>query len=230
MKNSYRVNGDDPRAEQRFRGQLAFHVLRSRTTWLQSLLMSITAEPEQAIRTYLTSLKDPASLVNVEHIAELERRAEASTDPIEKLKALAALSKARVPDLGTFEQAFVKHARTWAETNDIPPATFGELGVPEKVLRVAGLLGRQGRPSRASRRRDGVAAGRSVTATTIAESILAQGGHVFTLADVAHMIGGSPMTIRKAVDGLVQSGKVIRLGPTPNWSGRGRAPLQFKKS
>jgi hypothetical protein len=69
-----------------------------------------------------------------------------------------------------------------------------------------------------------------VSAKEITDSIVERMPQVFTLADVAHQIGGSPMTMRKAVDELVNSKKVVKLGPTPNWSGRGRAPLQFQKS
>ena len=187
--------------------------------------MNQTVDAEQAIRTYLLSLQDPGSLVDTGRIAELETAARDATDPIARLKALAALSRARVPDLSSFEQGFVRHARSWAESNDIPPSTFREMGVSDAVLRSAGLSGKKMRstPARVQER------GKSVSAREISDAILRQMASVFTLADVATKIGGSPMTIRKAVDELVQAGHVQKLGPTPGWAGRGRAPLQFSK-
>ena len=38
------------------------------------------------------------------------------------------------------------------------------------------------------------------------------------------------MTVRKAVDGLVQSGDVVKLGPQENWNGRGRAPFVYRRA
>jgi len=138
---------------------------------------------------------------------------------------MAALNRARVPDLCSYEDGFVRHAKAWARSNDIPPSIFSELGVPEAMLRSAGLSGKRTRSggTRVHER------SRSITAKDISGAILRQMPEVFTLADVASEIGGSPMTIRKAIDELVQSGKVKKLGPTPAWTGRGRAPLQFSK-
>jgi hypothetical protein len=55
--------------------------------------------------------------------------------------------------------------------------------------------------------------------------VLEQKG-TFLLAEVMGDAGGSPATIRKAVDELVGAGQVERLGPVPDYSGRGRAPIQ----
>jgi hypothetical protein len=52
----------------------------------------------------------------------------------------------------------------------------------------------------------------------------------FVLADVMSGVGGSPATVRKAVDELVEAGQVARLGPVPDHSGRGRAPVQFMRT
>lgn len=188
--------------------------------------MNETVTPEQAIRTYLLSLQDPDSLIDTDLVTALEAAARDATDPIEKLKALAALSRASHPDTGSYEQGFVRHAKAWAQSHDIAPALFREVGVSDTVLRSAGLVGKNSQPGREQARQRG----KSVSAKEITDSILDRMQRVFTLADVAHQIGGSPMTIRKAVDELVSSGKVVKLGPTPNWSGRGRAPLQFRKA
>ncbi len=39
--------------------------------------------------------------------------------------------------------------------------------------------------------------------------------------------GGSPATVRKAVEDLVESGRVEKLGPAVGHTGRGRAPTQY---
>lgn len=52
----------------------------------------------------------------------------------------------------------------------------------------------------------------------------------FILSDVMSGIGGSPATVRKAVDELIEAGSVEKLGPVPDYSGRGRAPVQYGRS
>jgi hypothetical protein len=42
--------------------------------------------------------------------------------------------------------------------------------------------------------------------------------------------GGTPATIKKAVDALIGEGRVERLGPVPGYQGRGRAPVQYAAS
>ena len=41
-------------------------------------------------------------------------------------------------------------------------------------------------------------------------------------------MGGSPMTVRKGVQALVDDGTIARLGPMRDWAGRGRAPIVFE--
>ncbi len=50
----------------------------------------------------------------------------------------------------------------------------------------------------------------------------------FTMADIHSSVGGSPMTVRKGVQALVDDGTIIRLGPMRSWTGRGRAPIVFE--
>lgn len=183
--------------------------------------MKDTLNPEEVIRTYLMSLEDPSLLVDTATVSELEKEVADASDPIDKLRALAALSRARVPDIESVRQGFVRHARTWAEKNDIPLATFAELGVSRDVLKSAGLAGKT--PENPSPRP------KAVTAKDIERALVRTEG-VFTLADVGRDIGGSPMTVRKAVEHLVKSGQLIKLGVDPQWTGPGRAPLQFRKS
>jgi DeoR/GlpR family transcriptional regulator of sugar metabolism len=66
-----------------------------------------------------------------------------------------------------------------------------------------------------------------VTAETIMKHVRSLRG-TFTMADVQSSVGGSPMTIRKGVQALVDDGTITRLGPMRNWTGRGRAPIVFE--
>ena len=189
---------------------------------------STTLDAESIVRQYLLFLEDPARLVDVAEVARLEAEAAAAKDPIEKLKSLAALARARTVDGEAFEQGFIGVARDWANENSIPAAMFAELGVPDSVLRTAGLE-RGARASSASRPRktSSVRMTKSVSAKEIQKHIASRKG-TFVLADIATSVGGSPMTIRKAVDGLVTSGLLTRIGPTPDWAGPGRAPIVFQ--
>ena len=189
-------------------------------------MSSTTLDPEAIVRQYLLFLEDPSRLVDDAEVRRLEGEASSATDPIERLKALAALARARNVDGSGYEQGFVRVARGWASDNSIPASTFAELGVPDAILRTAGLLATAKssapRPHRSTGGR-----GRSVSAKEIQQHIATLTHGSFTLADIASSVGGSPMTIRKAVDGLVRSGTLKRLGPTPNWAGPGRAPILF---
>ncbi|MCU1395697.1 MAG: hypothetical protein JWM34_4125 [Ilumatobacteraceae bacterium] len=184
--------------------------------------MNAVATPEESIRTYLLALENPDAIVDVSAVSTLEAAVRDAVDPIEKLKLLAALSKARVPDTKSSERNFIRFARSWADTNGIPYDTFRELGVSDTVLRAAKLI-TGGRGSKAS----APPRTKSVSAKEIEAQVFTVLGSTFTLADVANRIGGSPMTIRKAVEALVSSGRVLRLGPVSPWSGPGRAPILF---
>jgi hypothetical protein len=188
--------------------------------------MSDLHEAETAVRNYLLFREDPTQLVDADQVAALEAVASAAKDPIDKLKALAALTRARSLDAQTYEQAFIQHARSWATKNDIPAASFRELGIPDAVLRSAGL-GPAGK-SRVSAVK--ALRSKSVSAKDIQQYIVQMPRLRFTLAEVANEFGGSPMTVRKAFDELVHSGVIIKQGPTPEWSGPGRAPILFVKN
>jgi hypothetical protein len=182
-----------------------------------------TESPEEIIRRYLLAVENPESLIDQDEITLLTHQYEQAIDPIEKLKALAALNRARTPDIVGYRAQFVEHARRWAEANDIPLNTFEQMGLDKRLLVDARLIS-----VRDAKKRKGVPSpgGRSVSAKTI-EAQISTMPDVFTLADVVARIGGSPMTVRKAIGEMTRSGRVINLGPTQPWSGPGRAPIQF---
>ena len=187
-------------------------------------------EAEEAIRRYLTFLDDPSKLRDE---GEVQRRTVAvleAQDPIEKLKALALLEKASAIDDQALRVAFVAAAKAWADEHGVSVKAFRELGVPVEVLTEAGFEvppDARRRTARTAvtgeggeRRRTGV------TSAVIKEATLTF-TEPFTIAEVMAKAGGSPLTVRKAVEDLVKEGTVERRGPVPGYAGRGRAPIQY---
>jgi hypothetical protein len=189
------------------------------------------ASPEEAIRGYLLYLDDPTKLRDE---GEVQRRTVAvleAHDPIEKLKALAALEKAASVDEKGLRAAFVEHARAWAEANGISVRAFRELKVPNDVLAAAGFEVSASRSRRSVSTTVGTvneAPSRrpAVSTTEIKEAVLTL-AEPFTLAEVMAKVGGSP--VRKAVEDLIAEGRIERRGPVPGHSGRGRAPIQYAR-
>jgi hypothetical protein len=191
-----------------------------------------TTTPEEAIRSYLLFLDDPSKLRDE---GEVQRRTVAvleAKDPIEKLKALAALEKAAAIDEKALRAGFIEHAGEWAEANGISVKAFRELKVPTDVLVAAGF---EVTPERT--RRSVAAIGGSaheskrrpaVSTADIKDAVLTF-VEPFTLNIVMDKVGGSPMTVRKAVEDLIADGKVEKQGPVPGYSGRGRAPIQYAR-
>jgi hypothetical protein len=192
-----------------------------------------TKSAEEAIRSYLLFLDDPIKLRDE---AEVQARTVAvlqAEDPIEKLKALAALEKASAVDKEALRAGFVRHARQWAESNGISVEAFLQLDVPSDVLNDAGFevpVSRGRRPGAAAAPSRGGPAPRrpAVSASDIKEAVLTF-AEPFTLNEVMAKVGGSPMTVRKAVEDLIGEGRVERRGPVPDYGGRGRAPIQYAR-
>ncbi|HEX5367156.1 MAG TPA: hypothetical protein VFW63_10920 [Acidimicrobiales bacterium] len=191
------------------------------------------ADPEGAVRQYLLYLEDPSQLRDETEIQRVTQAVLEARDPIEKLKAVNDLEQVAKIDEGPLRAGFVEHAKAWAEEHGIAASAFRELRVPDDVLREAGFEV----PSGGGRRRRGrtVADGtprqraKAVPVDQIKSHVLGRRG-TFTLADVQNAVGGSPATVRKAVDELVESGQVEKLGPSPDYRGRGRAPIQYSRS
>src|SRR5215218_3840966 len=106
-----------------------------------------TTAAETAVRNYLTFLSDPDSLVDQAAIKRLQANVDKAKDPVDKLRAIAQLETARQADPDVYRQGFVEHARAWAEVEAVPVSVWERMGVPQDVLRDAGLApaGRRGR-------------------------------------------------------------------------------------
>jgi len=186
-------------------------------------------DDEAAVRNYLLFLEDPAKVRDEREIQRLTSAALAAEDPIEKLKALAALKAAARVDEEALRAGFVAAAKRWADAFDIPGSAFSELGVDDDVLVEAGFElppGRQRGRRRRARPRSATPR-RRVSTEELRAAVLGRQGP-FVLADLVRDTGASPATVRKVVDELVEAGKVARLGPVPDHHARGRAPLQYE--
>ncbi len=183
---------------------------------------------ESAVRRYLAYLQDPAGLRDDTALTDLRRRIDTASDPLDKLRAISALERAEALQGPALESEFVRSARAWAEAEGVTASAFRQLGVSDDVLRQAGF----DRPGRGPRRSPAGGASRTrapgVPIPVVKQAVRQLHG-VFTLADAATAAGGSPATVRKAVEELVSAGEVERLGPAADHKGPGRAPTRYAR-
>jgi hypothetical protein len=191
------------------------------------------ADPEDAIRHYLLYLDNPNHLRDEDDIQKKTQAVLDASDPIAKLKALSELERAAKVDEAPLRAGFVEHARGWAEAEGVPVGAFRELKVPDDLLREAGFdvatSAARGRGGNGTAGGHGRQRAKAVPVEHIKDHVLAQTG-TFQLTDIMGAVGGSPATVRKAVDELIEAGDVERLGPVPDYAGRGRAPIQYSRS
>lgn len=180
-------------------------------------------ESEVAVREYLTFLADPSSLLDPALITRLEADVDKAKDPIDKLRSIAALERAQNADPERYERAFVAQAKLWAAQEDVPASAFRELGVPDDVLRAAGIIvvgGRSRSRVSAPRTTSGRATRRpAIKADDLEAGILAM-SDPFSVKDVAERVGGSTVTIKAAIDRLEAQGKVLAAGERAGNRGR----------
>jgi len=187
-----------------------------------------TKAAETAVRQYLLYVEDPAQLRDEKDIQAKTKAVLEAKDPIDRLKAIAALEAAANVDEKPLREGFVTHAKAWGDEVGVPWKAFTELKVPWDVLREAGFdVPTNGRSE--TKRGGGGARLRApaVPVEEIAKYVLKIKG-TFVLADVIGGVGGSQATVRKALDELIAGEQVQKLGTVPNYAGRGRAPLEYK--
>lgn len=191
-----------------------------------------TDDDEDAIRRYLAWIDDPTSLRDEQRIAELMAKIDAAGDPIEKIHLASDLHRVQQVDGSELRERFVAVARRWAGANGIVPEAFLQLGVPASDLRRAGfdVHAPAGRPSRRSEVGT-VGAGTGSARRTTVEEIRAAARSFeepFTVADLRDRVGGSPGTVRRALDAMIDAGEVEPLGAADGWTGPGRPPHRFR--
>lgn len=197
--------------------------------------MTSTA-PADAVRRYLAWIDDPDSAVDHDAVAAAEAAFAAATDPLDKLHAAAARERAAAADVAAIEADFIAHAKAYADAEQIPASAFSALGVGADVLLRAGFAVGSPRSQQAPGRRRGEpgasapAAPRApqVPMATI-KAVAVQMPKQFTLAQLADRAGGgSPATVRKAVEALIAEGRVRSIGPAVDHQGPGRAPTVYE--
>jgi hypothetical protein len=185
------------------------------------------ASAEQAVRQYLAWLSNPDLLRDEARISDLRAKADGETDPIAKLRIFTELERASAVDAEGVKLAFIQHAKAWADGNDVTAGAFRLLGVDEVMLAAAGLIGG------ARKRNRRVDAGGHRAANVSAIVIKQRVGSLddaFTLSDLMNDVGGSPATVRKAVEEMIADGSVEKLGPIAHHAARGRAPIQYRRT
>lgn len=169
---------------------------------------------------YLTYLEDPRKLVDPSEVKKLEGKVAAAKDPIERVKAIAALNRAKAVDEASYKYDFIKHAKAWADAEGIPEHAFREMGVAEDVLRAAGF-GRAARSPRGSAARGRAEGGRRrrMNVDDLASGILGL-SEAFTMKEIIEQVGGSPATVKNVVSALESQGRIVPAGEKAGARGR----------
>lgn len=183
---------------------------------------------EQAVRQYITFLRDPQSLREEEKVEAAKEAIAQASDPIDEMKARAQLKAAETIDGDVYRAEFVAVAKDYADSAEIPVSVLQDMGVPDQDLRDAGFVLTS---SSARSRQSGVTTIRSrrVTSEDVQAAAMAF-DELFTVADLEERSGASMGTVRKVVAELVGSGALKEAGEDPDWIGRGRAPMRYDNS
>lgn len=183
------------------------------------------ATAEEAVRTYLTALREPESLKDDEAIAEMTSQLEQASDVISRLGLQEELAQLQAPSLESVEDEFVVHAKSWADQAGIGTHAFQAEGVESAVLRRAGF---DVAKSRGSKRTSGRRSGGSRVTTE--EVISAMPSSAFTVKQLKEASGASPAVVRKAIKQEEGKGRLVDTGTDPDHSGPGRAPTLYRKA
>jgi hypothetical protein len=189
------------------------------------------ATPEEAVRSYLTALKDPSALRDEETIASIENEIDSTSDELDRLKLRQQLLEAQSPQIERFEEDFVTHAKAWADEHGVSAEAFASEGVDAAVLRRAGFRVGGGR-GRGSSRRSGSSNGSGQTRSRVTseEVRAAIPKGTFTIKSLQERSGASPAVVRKVVAESLESGYITEEGPDPDHSGPGRTPTLYRRS
>ena len=162
-------------------------------------------------------------------IENLRKRLAESDDELERLALRQKLMDTEKPSIDRFEEAFVTHAKAWADEQGISAQAFTEEGVPASVLRKAGFrAGGRGRRSAGTRSSRSTGGTRSrVTSQEVRNAIPSQ---PFTIKQLQEASGASPAVVRKVVAEEESAGNLQATGTDPNHTGPGRAPTLYARS
>lgn len=184
---------------------------------------------ETAVRNYLLSVRDPGALRDDDAINDLKSKLEQSNDELERLQLRQQLLDMESPSLDRYEDAFVEHAKAWADKTGISAEAFTAEGVPVAVLRRAGFRGVSGTGRRSSVTRSATTrpATRSRVSADEVRSAIPSG--TFTVKDLQERSGASAAVVRRIIQEEVDAGNLSDQGSDPDHSGPGRAPTVYKR-
>lgn len=175
----------------------------------------MASEAETAVQNYLLALDDPDQLRDEDRLDEIKKKVESATG-LEKLKLLDEQRKLSAVRPNDYVEGFIKHAKTYAEDNDIDPESYALMGVPKTVLAEAGITDEPSSSSRSA----------GVTSDEVALHIKRKRSE-FTVQQIEEETGASSSTVRKVIKELEDEGEIGDKGPDPNHQGRGRAPTLY---
>ena len=186
----------------------------------------MTKTQDAAVRNYLTSLRDPAALRDDDAIADLHAKIEQADDELERLQLRQHLLDLEHPSTDGYEDAFVKHAKAWADAAGIRAEAFVAEGVPAAVLRRAGFRGVTGGGRRRTTTATKPASSRSrVSADEVRAAIPTSS---FTVKDLQETSGASAAVVRRVISEEVDAGRLTDQGADPDHTGPGRAPTIYR--
>ena len=194
--------------------------------------MTDDSEPdaENAVRLYLSYLADPDGLRDADAVALAERALADAVDPIDKLKAMAALRRAEEVDGTAFEIGFTRHAKDWAEAEGVVVEDFVALGVPPEILAAAGFAdaGRaKATPGLRTRSRPRATRARLDYEADVLPAVAALRGE-WRLSDLADVLQRDPQATRNALRRLLEDRVVEEVGLDTSTKRRGRTPKLYR--
>jgi type I restriction-modification system DNA methylase subunit len=99
-----------------------------------------TRTQDDAVRTYLQSLQDPQVLVDKHKVKQVDQQLTKESDPLKRLELHEQKRRLDDPNeaKNQAKEAFVKHAKAWADENGVTVASFAGEGVPAVAGQHAG--------------------------------------------------------------------------------------------
>lgn len=172
---------------------------------------------EEKVRRYLNWLSAPQSLVDPDEVNRLHKEFEQTTDVIQRLRIAADLEHAENPSVDEVQQGFIECALGLSQSQGLPAAAFKRLGVPEADLKRAGILTSSDNTSKPRKR------------LTVAEVVDLVPEGPFSAKIFQDRSGASAMTVRRAIQHLLDEGRIESIGTSSDHAARGRAPSLFAR-
>jgi uncharacterized membrane protein YphA (DoxX/SURF4 family) len=188
---------------------------------------AVATTPAAAVRTYMAVVRDPSASGDQDAIAELQRTIDGADDEATRSRLRQRLLDLQRPSVTPYEEAFVAHAKTWADVTGVSGEAFAAEGVPAAVLRRAGftdIAASAHAPSRSASERT---SGRRppVSAAQVRAAIPAR---AFTAKGLRELSGASAATVRRVIRQGLEAGDLVQLGVDAEHSGPGRAPVLYE--